>query len=112
MLTQPKKLILKQREAKTLVFTITAGGILQDLRESELFWGVKKSKEDTTYVISKEDEKFNKDAADKGKVLIFLSESDLDLPAGLYVGELRATFPDGTVSKSQDVLIEIDTAVT
>ncbi|MEM4720591.1 MAG: hypothetical protein QXT73_00840 [Candidatus Methanomethylicaceae archaeon] len=95
-----------------MVFTITAGGILQDLRECELFWGVKKSKEDVNYVILKGDTEFNKAAADKGKVSIFLSETDLDLPAGLYVGELRATFNDGTISKSQDVIIEIDAAVT
>ena len=106
------KVSFKQGEAKHLTLTVTMNGNAVDLSGADCFLGVKKSKVDSDFVLSKADENFNKAQAGDGIISVFLSSSDLNREAGLYVGELKVAFPDGTLDKSLDLAFIIEPAVT
>lgn len=106
------KVSFKRGEAKRLTLKVQANGAPVDLSGAELLLGVKKTKADSEFVLSKADGDFNKAQAGDGIVSVFLSSSDLDREAGLYVGELKVDFPDGTVDKSLDLALVIEPAVT
>ncbi|MBW1991558.1 MAG: BppU family phage baseplate upper protein [Deltaproteobacteria bacterium] len=106
------KVIFKRGEAKHLTLSVSQDGSAVDLSGATLFLGVKKSKTDSGFVLSKTDGEFNKSQAGDGVVSVFLSESDLDQEAGLYVAELKVEFPDGTIDKSLDLALVIEPAVT
>jgi hypothetical protein len=107
-------LLLKQQEAKRITLTLTEEGAPVDLTGATLTLGVKKSKSDAEFAFSKADAAFNKSQAANGIISVFLSSSDLDQEAGVYVGELKIAFadPDGTIDKSADLGIVIGQAVT
>jgi hypothetical protein len=106
------KVSFKQREAKHLALAVRADGNVLDLSGADLFFGVKKTKGDSAYIMSKVDTDFNKSEAAVGQVSIFLDSTDLDQEAGLYVAELKIEFLDGTVDKSLDLALVIEPAVT
>ncbi len=106
------KVSFKQGEAKTLTLTIKENGIAKDVSTATLLLGVKKPKSDTTYAFSKEDAGFNKTQAAQGIVSVFLSDTDLGIAPGLYIGELKVSFPDSTIDKSADLSFMVEQAVT
>ena len=106
------KVSFKRGEAKHLTLTVQANGAAVNLTGADLLLGVKKTKADSEFVLSKADQDFNKTQAGVGIVSVFLSSSDLDREAGLYVAELKVEFPDGTVDKSLDLALVIEPAVT
>lgn len=106
------KVIFKQGEAKHLTLSVKMNGSAVDLAGADLFLGVKKTKIDTDFVLSKADGDFDKSQAGDGIVSVFFSKVDLEREAGLYVAELKVEFPDGTIDKSLDLALVIEPAVT
>jgi hypothetical protein len=109
------KLILKQGEAKTLTLTVRdRNGGAADLTGATLLLGVKKSKSDAAYTISKEDAAFDKSQAATGIVKINLTATDTDQIEGVYVGELKCSWagPPAVVDKSADFYLQINQTVT
>jgi hypothetical protein len=102
----------KQGEAKTLTLTVKENGVGVDLSATTLFLGVKKKKTDGSFVIEKQDADFDKSQAAGGVISVFLSDADLGVDPGQYIGELRATFPDATIDKSADLSLKVEQAVT
>ena len=103
---------LKQREAKTIRFTVTDAGGAVDLSTATLTFGVKKNKSDAAYVILKLDAVFGKALAATGIVTVPLLATDTDLDQGEYIGELRTFFSATNIDKSADITIIIEEAVT
>ncbi len=104
---------LKQREARNLTFTVQEQGEAVDLSSASLFFGVKERKGDTAFALAKEDADFDKSQAQNGVVTVFLTAADTDLSPWAYVGELQVSFPgpQATVSKSADLIVQIEQAV-
>lgn len=105
---------LKQGEAKTLRFVVTENGVAVDLSAQgvELFFGVKKKKSDTVYVISKESAAFDVTDASTGVITVTLTSTDTNQTPTSYIGELKIKFSDDSIDKSEDLAIKIDQAVT
>ena len=59
---------LKQKEAKKLKFESLQNEIPVDLSDANVFFGVKQKKEDTVYLIYKDDKEFDKSKAITGHV--------------------------------------------
>lgn len=110
------KVTLKQGEAKRLTLTVTdANGAAVDLTGCTLFLAAKSHKGDEGYAFSKEHSDFDVSQAAQGIVSVFLGATDTNQVPGLYVGELRVTFPGAppaTVEKSGDLTMIIKGAVT
>jgi hypothetical protein len=107
------KLTLKQGEAKTLILTVrdSTGGPV-DLSTATLTLGVKKTKSDTDYALTKTDTDFEMANAALGIVTVDLTESQTNLEGGVYVGELKCSWTEGTIiNKSVDLDILIEPAV-
>jgi len=107
-----RSVIFKQKEAKTLVLTITDNGVPVDLSAAILELGVKKHKSDTTYVINKKDTDFDKTQAINGIVSVYISDQDTNQDPWAYVGELKVVFSASSIDKSADLTIIIEQAVT
>lgn len=105
---------LKQGEAKTLRFVVTENGAAVDLSGQDVtfFFGMKKKKSDTTYVVSKEDTSFTTTDADDGIITVILTATDTNQTPTTYIGELKIKFSDNSIDKSEDLTIKIDQAVT
>ena len=108
------KLELKQKEAKTIKFTIKdSNGNAIDCSSATFFFGVKKSKSHATYKIQKNDSDFDKTNASNGIVTVNLNTTDLNLDAEKYYAELKIVFSASTnVNKSEDIELNIIEAVT
>jgi hypothetical protein len=102
----------KQGEAKTLTLTVKENGVGIDLTAASLFLGVKQRKTDASFAIQKQDADFDKSQAAAGIISVFLSDADLGVDPGQYIGELKATFPDSTIDKSADLSFKVEQAVT
>jgi hypothetical protein len=101
---------LKQGEAKTLTLTITDDyGAAVDLSSATLALGVKLTKRETSYAFEKIDSDFNKTLALQGVVSVFLTSTDTNLAHGIYVGELKVTWPGSpvVVEKTADIELRI-----
>jgi len=107
-----EKITLKQKEAKTVKFTIKdeAGNVV-DVSGATLSFQVKKSKSDTTPKISKTDTDFDKAQAASGIVTVNLTTTDTNLDPGVYVAELKIEFTATNIDKSADIVFEIQQAV-
>jgi len=104
---------LKQGEAKTVTLTVTDGfGRKVDLTGATLFLGVKRNKKDASYLFFKDHEDFDTVAAGWGQAGVLLSSEDTSQPSGRLTGELKVTFPNLEVVKSDDFWITIEEAVT
>lgn len=106
------KVSFKRGEAKQLILSVKADGAAVDLAGADLFLGMKKTKADSDFIFAKANGDFDKSQAGVGVVSVFLTSSDLDQEAGLYVAELKVEFPDGTIDKSLDLAMVIEPAVT
>jgi hypothetical protein len=73
---------------------------------------VKKTKSDTDYALTKTDTDFEMANAALGIVTVDLTESQTNLEGGVYVGELKCSWTEGTIiNKSVDLDILIEPAV-
>jgi hypothetical protein len=109
------KLILKQGEAKTLTLTVKDGkGVPVNLTAATLFLGVKKSKSDADYALSKDNAAFDRSQAAQGIVSVSLSAVDTAGEEATYIGELKCSWPGppAVVDKSADFYLQIKQAVT
>jgi hypothetical protein len=103
---------LKQGEAKPLNLTVTdEHGRAVDLTGATLFLGVKRHKEDEDYLISKANNVFNVESAALGKVSVPLSAEDTYHAPGRLVGELKVTFHNLEILKSNEINIVIEKSV-
>jgi len=107
------ELTLKQKEAKTIKFTVTDkdSGEVVDLSSAVLKFAVKEKKTDSSYVIEKETADFDLTDAANGVVTVALSETDLDLSSRMYKGELKIKLTAENIDKSGDIDIQIKQAV-
>ncbi len=105
---------LKQGESKVVEFTVRVRRTLAvvDLSGTTLFLGVKRFKSDAAYLFTKVHSDFTMTEAASGTVSVLFSVDDTDQPAGLLVGELKVIFSATNVEKSDDLLINIELAVT
>jgi len=102
---------VKQKEAKTITFTITSDGSAVDVSSAVLSFQVKENKDDAA-VISKTDEDFDKTSASSGIVTLNLSDTDLDLEAITYTAELKTVFEASVnIDKSVDIEFIVQDAV-
>jgi hypothetical protein len=110
------KVTLKQGEAKRFTLTVTDGnGAAVDLTGCSLFLAAKRHKQDAEYAFSKEHSSFDVNQAGQGIVSVFVTGADTNQVPGLYVGELKVTFPGAppaTVEKSGDLIFSIEESVT
>jgi hypothetical protein len=102
---------LKQKEAKPIKFVAQADGAPMNLSGATLFFGVKQTKNDTSFVFSKDDTQFDKSKAADGIVAVFLDTADTNQVPGAYVGELKIEFLDGSIDRSDDLNVVIEQAV-
>lgn len=102
---------VKQKEAKTITFTITSGGTVVDLTGAILTFWVKKSKDDTTATISKVDADFGRAQEAVGIVTVAISEAELDIAIGNYVAELKTQFSASNIDKSSDLTMKVERAI-
>lgn len=101
---------IKQGEQRRLFFTVRdAAGKLVDLTDTELLFRVRSNHQT---VIEKPNNEFTRNS--QGVVSVLLTVTETNLPAGVYVGELRIDFQDadGTIEKSWDLSLEIIRAIT
>ena len=104
------KVILKKGEAKILKFTITSSATL-GLASATYTFGVKQAKSDTSYIIQKTDGSFDKSSASSSIIRLPLTNTDTDITAGTYLAELKTSFTDGQIDKSQDLQFVVQDAV-
>jgi len=106
------KINVKRKEAKTIRLVITTNGAILDVSTAICLLAFKKSKIDTIYVIEKTDTDFDKTDAIIGILRVNLSEDDLDLIPGDYIGELKLSFSVTNIDKSADIKLKVLAAVT
>ena len=99
---------MKQGEAKTITFTVTdSDGVAIDCSSTTLsFVVVEQSGQPAK--ISKEDSDFNKTNALIGIILLPLNDTDSDIPAMLYVSQLKIIFNSTNIDKSVDIDFTIE----
>lgn len=104
---------LKQKEAKTLRFTITSGGSPVDVSLATLSFMVKRTAAaaDSEALITKTNETFVKTDAATGVVLLPLSATDLSLEPGSFVAELKTSFSQSNIDKSATIAFTVERAV-
>ena len=109
------KAIFKVGESKDLVIYVRdKNKHAIDLSDAVLFLGIKASKTDAAYTISKDDAEFDMSQAASGIASVHLDEADTALTPRTYVAELRCSWGSGedTIIKTSDIIIEIQKAVT
>ena len=99
---------VKQKEAKTILFTISGAFSLSG---TTFKFAVKKNKSDAAYIIEKDDADFDKTEIASRIVKVKVSDTDLNQTAGMYTGELRITFASDNIDKSADINFAIEGAV-
>lgn len=102
---------VKRGEQIPIEIDCRLNGAVFDLTSATLSLYFKRSKAETAKVIEKLDASFNKAQAGQGIVSVTLTSNDLDQTPGVYVGEMKAEFPDSTLDKSEDIQLEIEPAV-
>jgi hypothetical protein len=113
MATKPN-FTLKQKEAKTLRFTIRdkLTGAVVDVSSATLTFAGQKQVNPDGLDITKADGTFGKVDAENGIVTLPLSASDLDLDAEVYECELKVEFSASNIDKSTHIELTIEEAIT
>lgn len=102
---------IKQKEAKTLTFTIKdSDGAVIDVSSATLTFIVKSGMEGTL-IFTKDDADFDKTDAANGVVSVVLTTTDTDR-TGTYIGELKTHFSDTNIDKSSNIEIIMQKAIT
>jgi len=104
---------VKQKEAKTLKFTLTDGdGDAYDATGGEFSFVVAEKGDSGATLISKTDTDFDKTEIADGIVYLALDMDDLDQDAGNYVAELKSTITASNIDKSHDFSLKVTRALT
>lgn len=100
------RITLKKGEVKLFTFIYNV-----DVQNAEFFFGIKNNKSDTNYAIAIEDSAFDKSEIAQKKVKCIIDTSNLE--AGhIYFGEMKTSWNNGLVDKTEDIVIEVQEAVT
>lgn len=104
-------IIMRRGESKIITFTITdeETGDPIDVSTTTVTFKVKKSTLSTNAVITKEDTDFDKSNANEGLLHIEIMEVDTQgVEEADYTGELKIVFDDGSIDKSQEIMLIIE----
>jgi hypothetical protein len=102
---------LKRKEAKRLKFVFTnEEDEAQDVSAGEFYFRIKSDKDVTQPVVEKFDVDFDRTEAGDGIVRLPLSEDDLNLSPGTYIGEIKSILSTSPshIDKSEDITIIIE----
>ena len=106
------EITMKKGEGKDIRFNITRDSSVIDLSSATFKFGVKADYDDTTYLIEKTDDDFDKTLASVGIVSVNISATDSDITEDHYISELKITITASTdVDKSITIPFEIQRAV-
>ena len=104
---------LKQREAKTVRFTIKdSTGAAVDLTGSVCSFQVVSRSDYQVKLITKSDGDFDKAEAGSGILGLPLSSTNLDLQEGTYDAELKIEFSSSNIDKSKTIRFVMEKAIT
>jgi len=106
-----KSYSVKRGEQIPIEIECRLNGDIFDLSGATLSMVFKRNKSETAKAIEKVDNQFDKSQAGQGIIGVTLTSDDLDLTPRLYVGEIKATFPDATKDKSEDIELTVESAV-
>ena len=104
-----ESIVVKQKEAKTVSFTISG---TFSLAAAVFKFGMKENYADAVYLIEKDDVDFDKSEIATRVVKITLETTDLDQVAGNYLSELKITLAADNIDKSTDIPFVVESAVT
>jgi hypothetical protein len=104
---------IKRKEAKTLRFTCTTGGVAVNLSAATMSFMAKadKSALDAAAIISKVHADFGVTSAASGIVTLALSATNTDFNPGTYYAELKSYFSADNIDKSADIKLIIEQPV-
>jgi len=106
------RITVKEKEYKTLKFTIKESSLAKDVSSAAFSFSVKKRLTDTTAIISKTNSDFDVTEASDGIVRLPLSTTDLTIPPFSYSAELTITFSATSIVKSQTFILEVERSVS
>ena len=102
---------LKQGEAKSLRFNIEKADKCISVIDASISFMVKELKSDQAHLISKHTEDFDLSEAANGVIVLPLSKTDTDLEPASYVSELKVTFDENSIVKSEDIEFIVEESV-
>lgn len=108
-----QSVVHKRGEAAPLGYQVTdENGVPLVLTGCTLFMGIKSNEFADTFVLTKDDEDFDKTQLASGIFTVFLSSVDLDMEPGIYPGGFTITFTDGVIDKGLEFDLVIEPART
>ena len=105
---------MKKGESKTVAFLIKRNGVALNMSEmSPTFkWAVKKQREDSTYLIEKVDDDFDKTDIALGYAKVnVLAEDTAEIAEGTYMSELKTSLAADDVDKSDVINFTLEKSV-
>lgn len=106
---------LIQGESKPVTIKVTENGRPVTIPvDAVLLLGVKKNKEDATYIFTVENAEFNRSQADRGILSFNAIPDHTNNPPGVYLAQLKITFtagPPEETEKTDPFEIEIEKAI-
>lgn len=104
------KIILKRGEAKSIKFVVSVKGSVIDCATTTCKFYVA-NKDESAYLIQKEDIDFDKTYAGIGVLIINISAIESDIDPVEYKSELMITFAVDNIDKSATIDFEIEKAI-
>jgi len=105
------KILMRKGESKVITFTVTDDETEDpiDVSLTTCTFKVKKSVLDTDVVITKGDADFDKSNGNEGLLHVEIKPVDTqDIEEADYTGELKIVFDDGSIDKSQEIMLVIE----
>lgn len=102
---------LKQKEAKTVQFTIKENNTALNVTGATFTFGFKENRSDTSLLVTKNHADFDTGSAANGIVSVTLTSTDLDQDPGIYLGELKTQLSASNIDKSEDIILLIEEAI-
>jgi hypothetical protein len=107
---------MKKGESKTIAFLIKRNGValdMSDLDPAPTFkWAVKRQREDSSYILEKEDEDFDKTDIATGYAKVNVTATDTaDIAEGTYLSELKTSLSEFDVDKSNVIDFTLEKSV-
>jgi hypothetical protein len=107
---------MKKGESKTIAFLIKRNGVALDMSALDpapsFKWGVKRQREDSDYILEKEDIDFDKTDVADGYVKINVSAIETaGINTGTYMSELKCVFSASDIDKSANIPFTLEKSV-
>jgi hypothetical protein len=105
---------MKKGESKTIAFLIKRNGVALDMSGmSPVFkWAVKREREDSTYLLSKDDVDFDKTDIATGYTRVTVIATDIEnIDEGSYLSELKTQLSVNDIDKSSIIDFTIEKSV-